>query len=126
MYWEQQPGLLPTLEAFCEHGTPDTCSDTEKLYIIMPLARSDFSHISNWANPEIPRSCKLQWMRGPLEGIQALHAKGIMHRDVTLRNMLILSSKPSQAVLCDYGKAAVAKSSTNTAIGPIPTLAPEV
>lgn len=40
--------------------------------------------------------------------------------------MLVLSYDPPESVLCDYGKACHAKEDDNTALGPIPTLAPEV
>lgn len=36
-------GLLPILDAWCEHGKPDGCRDLEKFYIFMPHARSDLS-----------------------------------------------------------------------------------
>ena len=51
---------------------------------------------------------------------------GIMHRDIRPKNMLIMSVKPPQASLCDYGKAIEAANSTVATIGPICTLAPEV
>lgn len=88
----------------------------------MPLARSDFSDFRKgvWQNNEVQRRSKLLLLKGPLEGISALHARGIIHRDVTLRNILVLSFDPPRAVLCDYGKAIEAVTSTTT------TLAPEV
>ena len=49
-----------------------------------------------------------------------------MHRDISTKNILIKSYEPPIAVLCDYGKAIHAKSSKDSRIGPIPTLAPEV
>ena len=97
----------------------------EKFYIFMPYARSDFS-IDFWHDGNVSRKYKLQLLREPLEGIRTLHEMEIMHRDIRLKNMLIMSNKPPRASLCDYGKAIQAKSSTVTTIGPIPTLAPEV
>lgn len=49
-----------------------------------------------------------------------------MHRDVSMKNLLILSLHPPKAVLCDYGKAKHTPEHLDTRIGPIPTLAPEV
>lgn len=113
------------MDAFCEHGHHDGCCNLEKFYLVMPHAHSDLS-INFWDDKEIPRNYKLQWLRELLEGIRTLHVMGIMHRDIRLKNMLIMSITPPRASLCDYGKAIQAKSSTITTIGPISTLAPEV
>ena len=59
-------------------------------------------------------------------GLQELHARGIMHRDITRGNMLVLSEEPPAAVLCDFGKALKSSKDNDTRIGPIHTLAPEV
>ena len=123
--WQGKRGLLPIMDAFCEHGHQDSCCNLEKFYIFMPHAQSDLS-INFWDDEEIPRNHKLQWLRELLEGLRTLHVMGIMHRDIRLQNMLIISTKPPRASLCDYGKAIQAESSTVTTIGPIPTLAPEV
>lgn len=69
---------------------------------------------------------KFQWLREPLEGIRTMHTMGIMHRDIRLQNILIVSTEPPRASLCDYGKAAESQTSTVTTIGPISTCAPEV
>ena len=91
----------------------------------MPSAISDF--ITNiWRDKSISRETKLQFLKEPLEGLKTLHAKGIMHRDIRLKNMLIMSVDPPHAVLCDFGKAIEAKTDTSTSIGTAYTLAPEV
>ena len=122
---QNQPGLLPILNASCEHGHAHACCYLEKFYIFMPYAVSDLA-INFWASPDIARETKLQFLREPLEGIQTLHAMRIMHRDIRPKNMLLVSIEPPQASLCDYGKAIEAENSTVTTIGPISTLAPEV
>lgn len=91
----------------------------------MPHAYSDLS-IRFWNDESIPRLDKLHWLRELLEGVQALHAMGYMHRDIRLQNMLIMSNKPPRASLCDYGKAVQSNLENNPLIGPKPTLAPEV
>ena len=91
----------------------------------MPHALSDFS-TRFWTDPELSLTTKLLWLKELLEGLCALHAMGIMHRDIRPQNTLILSTVPPRATLCDYGKAIEAHSSTITTIGPIHTLAPEV
>lgn len=49
-----------------------------------------------------------------------------MHRDVTLKNMFVLSLKPARAVLGDFGKAVRAQTDQDISIGPAATRAPEV
>ncbi|KAF6230750.1 hypothetical protein HO133_000009 [Letharia lupina] len=122
---ENEPGLLPTLSAMCEHGRPEICCALERLFLFMPSAISDFTG-GFWGNTSIPRPAKLHFLKEPLEGLKTLHAMGIMHRDIRPKNMLIMSNDPPRAALCDYGKAVEAKTSKVTTIGPIYTLAPEV
>ena len=83
----------------------------------------DFSK-QRWATT--PLSTTLALLRGPLEGLKTLHEAGYMHRDISLRNVLVLSLKPPRAVLCDFGKAIPTTRHFDSRIGPIPTLAPEV
>ena len=49
-----------------------------------------------------------------------------MHRDVWLKNILVMSVDPPRAVLCDYGKATRSSKANEHRLGPIPTIAPEV
>lgn len=91
----------------------------------MPHALTDLS-VNFWNDFRLSREIKLQWLRQPLEGIQTMHAMGVMHRDIRLQNILIIAIQPPRASLCDYGKAIESQTSTETTIGPIPTLAPEV
>lgn len=122
---QDERGLLPILNACCEHGLSNGCDALKKFCIFMPYARSNLA-IDFWTSPEIPRKTKLYWLRELLEGIRTLHTKGIMHHDVRPKNMLILSIEPPRAAMCDYGKAVEAENSAVTTIGPIHTLAPEV
>lgn len=119
------PGLLPTIDAICEHGRPEICCDLERLFLFMPSAISDFSG-GFWGKTGISRLAKLYLLREPLIGLMTLHSMGIMHRDIRLKNTLIISTEPPRASLCDYGKAIEANTSKVTTIGPIHTLAPEV
>ena len=113
------------LDALCEHGKSDGCSSVERYYISMPYARSDMA-ISFWQSRAVPRIDKLRWLKEPLEGLATLHSMGIIHRDIRLKNMLIMSVSPPRASICDYGKAVEAESASSTGIGPILTCAPEV
>ena len=91
----------------------------------MPQALSPFSR-DIWRNTTISQEYKLRWLRDSLEGLGTLHASGFMHRDIRPQNLLILSYEPPRASICDYGKVVKAENSTDTVIGPIHSLAPEV
>jgi len=49
-----------------------------------------------------------------------------MHRNITIKNLLVVTLSPPEAALCDFGKAIESKDSKDTVIGPKNTLAPEV
>ena len=118
-------GLLPLIDSCCEHGYPKACSSPEKYYIYLPFAISDLSY-GLWEDQEMSHQEKLRMLEQTLQGLNALHEMGIIHRDIRPQNMLRLPTKPPKAAICDYGKAIESESSDNTKIGPIHTLAPEV
>ena len=91
----------------------------------MPLAQTDFSQ-PFWKIPSLNFRTKMRLLRDALQGISTMHDQGIMHRDITRRNMLVLSIQPPQAIICDYGKATSEQKPTFTFLGPVGTLAPEV
>lgn len=59
-------------------------------------------------------------------GVQAMHDQGYMHRDISPKNLLILSLNPPKAAVCDYGKSTRDARSDQTTLGPLYLLAPEV
>ncbi|KAH8768420.1 kinase-like domain-containing protein, partial [Diaporthe sp. PMI_573] len=61
-----------------------------------------------------------------LEGLRNLHAMGIMHRDISPRNLLVFSLAPPRAAICDYGKSKVGTRGHEAALGPQGFTAPEV
>jgi serine/threonine protein kinase len=65
-------------------------------------------------------------LRGPLQGLQALHNRGFIHRDITMKNILIRSMSPPDAIIADFGKTIKATRARETRIGPIYSLPPEV
>lgn len=89
----------------------------------MPLARHDFS-MADW--PSISYNTRLVLFSQTLQGLVTVHSKGVIHRDVSPRNLLIFALAPPEASLCDFGKAISASEHTDTAIGPIHITAPEV
>lgn len=80
--------------------------------------------MQSWDKVDYDIKIRLFWRT--LKGLESLHKVGIMHRDITRKNLLVLSLDPPDAALCDYGKATKAQQNADTHIGPIHTLAPEV
>ncbi|KAK0702207.1 kinase-like domain-containing protein [Lasiosphaeris hirsuta] len=119
-----RPGVIPLLSVWCEHGARPPCgSAPEDIFLAMPLARADFGH-ADWAS--IPIAARLTLFHDVLAGLGTIHAAGVMHRDISLKNLLILSLEPPLAAICDFGKATDKPYSADTAIGPVETVAPEV
>ncbi|KAK0614714.1 kinase-like domain-containing protein [Immersiella caudata] len=117
-------GVIPLLSVFCEHNAKFPCGRSpEDVFLVMPLAQTDFGH-ADWLS--IPAETRLALFRDTLIGLKRIHASGIMHRDISPKNLLIRSLDPPVAAICDFGKATNQRHSTNTAIGPIDTVAPEV
>lgn len=87
------------------------------------LSRSDFGHL-NWN--VIPFPIRLSLLKDTLTGLNTLHKQGLIHRDITVKNLLLVTLSPPEAALCDFGITVEAEESTDTVIGPKCTLAPEV
>ena len=76
--------------------------------------------------PQFSLSTTVELIRGILQGLEALHSAGYMHRDVSGKNCLIMSLNPPQAMLCDYDKSTHKSTDIVITIDPISTLASEV
>ena len=119
-----ESGVIPVLSSWCEHNQRPPCgSAPEDAFLAMPLALADFGD-TDW--PSIDMTDRLALFRGTLVGLARIHAAGIMHRDISPKNLLVCSYNPPIAAICDFGKATQSRHSTTTAIGPIPMVAPEV
>ena len=117
-------GLLQAHTVQCQHGLPTPCGKIpERFFMTFPLALHDFS-VHNWSTTSLPTMLAL--ITGPLKGLKTLHKAGYMHRDVSAKNILVMSLVPPRAVLCDYGKARRAPWHVDSHIGPIAFLPPEV
>ncbi|ROV88034.1 hypothetical protein VPNG_10350 [Cytospora leucostoma] len=61
-----------------------------------------------------------------LEGLKNLHSMGIMHRDISPKNSLILSLGPKpRAAICDFGKSKIGTTGMSRSLGPPAFIAPE-
>lgn len=92
--------------------------------MIFPLAPFGDLSRQDWSDKSFAWIVEL--IRGPLIGLEALHAEGLIHRDVTMKNILVTSMNPPKAAIADFGETVHAQFATDSRIGPIPTLAPEV
>ena len=59
-------------------------------------------------------------------GLATLHDWSILHRDVTVANMLVMSDDPPVGALCDFGKAVQQDWHTSNATAPAYAQAPEM
>jgi hypothetical protein len=118
-------GLVPLLSSWCEHGQSPACFESvyETVYMIMPYAPLSFDTMA-WC--KVAPAVRLALFHQVLEGLRNLHAMGIMHRDISPRNLLVFSLAPPRAAICDYGKSKVGARGHEAALGPQGFTAPEV
>lgn len=121
----QTVGLVPLLTSWCEHGQSPPCFESalETVYMIMPYALHSFATME-WHI--VTLEIRLALFRQVFEGLRNLHAGGIMHRDISPRNLLVFSLTPPRAAICDYGKSKIGVQGYYTALGPKGFTAPEV
>jgi serine/threonine protein kinase len=112
-------------EFLCEHGHNTCCKTPELFYLALPLAAFGDLSRQNWSACN-DHSFIASMLRGPLQGLQALHNRGFIHRDITVKNILIRSMSPPDAIIADFGKTIKATRASETRIGPIYSLPPEV
>ena len=120
-------GLLP-LEAYgCDHAVgPLRCKeDLDRIWLITRFGFGDlddpkFSGLKRWVKFAIARSV--------VQNLQAMHSKGYAHRDMTVKNVLLVQLRPFIIiVLFDLGKAIDdAEPMTDPCLGPLYSLAPEI
>lgn len=65
-------------------------------------------------------------LRDLLQGVDTIHSRGWIHRDINPRNMLFFEAEPKHAGLCDFGKLCTTNVATETAIAAWIYLPPEI
>lgn len=61
-----------------------------------------------------------------LEGIDYIHSKGVMHRDIRPRNLAVISWNPRQCRVINFGSAQMGINSNDVNVGTTPYGAPEM
>ena len=75
---------------------------------------------------DIPARDKLKVFQDLLHGIDTIHQRGWMHRDITRQNILYFKGDPPEAALCDFGKLCLNKTDTYTSLAAWSNLPPEI
>jgi serine/threonine-protein kinase len=86
-------------------GVFDADTQGETCFIAMELAEG--GSLRAWLDRHcgVPRELGRRWLIGLLQGLDAAHAEGILHRDVKPSNLLI--DRRGQLCLADFGLARV-------------------
>ncbi|KAI0444048.1 kinase-like domain-containing protein [Xylaria telfairii] len=135
--------IVRFLTTWCNHAASPPCFDCplDDYYMTMPLAEYAFEDFFRLC-PLPPRSLPpgslpptdvhihRKLFHDITEGLAYIHSLGIMHRDISPKNLLVFFGEkdkfPWQAAICDFGKAIDATHHRETGLGPIHTVAPEV
>ncbi|CAJ2514344.1 Uu.00g024630.m01.CDS01 [Anthostomella pinea] len=125
------PNIVPFLDTWCSHGDSPPCSayPLDDYYMAMPLAEQSFeSFFTSYRDTRL----RLKLFQDVTKGLAHIHSRGVMHRDISPKNLLVTLERPGIsasswiALICDFGKAIQATGHHATGIGPIHTVAPEV
>ena len=99
--------------------SPPPINPTGLPWLIMEYLPYTLDHILE-KRPNIPIHVKVTLLVGIAKGLLYLHNKGIYHRDLTARNVLITSSMVAK--IADFGVARMFKTSINSMAGALTTL----
>ena len=75
---------------------------------------------------DIPAIERLKVFQDLLHGLQTIHQRGWMHRDITRQNILYFKGDPPEAALCDFGKLCFSNTDTYTGLAAWSNLPPEI
>ena len=75
---------------------------------------------------DIPAIERLKAFQDLLHGLQTIHQRGWIHRDITRQNILYFKGDPPEATLCDFGKLCFSDTDTYTGLAAWSNLPPEI
>ncbi|KAI2464942.1 kinase-like domain-containing protein [Annulohypoxylon bovei var. microspora] len=115
---------------WCEHGNRPACRSVnpDVYYLVMPMAVVDFNTFFLTGDLKDP-AIRLRLFKDAASGLSYLHDQGIMHRDISIKNLLVAWDTQSSrliAKICDFGKAIRSSTGEDQQLGPRHTIAPEV
>ena len=112
------PNVVPVLASGDENGLP---------YLVQKLIPGGSLHDRIAGSGRLDLATTVRLLRGPAEGIDALHAGGLVHRDIKPANILL--DTEGKAYITDFGLAKDTQGSVLTlpgqALGSLDYMAPE-
>jgi serine/threonine-protein kinase len=113
----QHPHVVPVLDAGEANGLP---------YLVQELIPGGSLHERIESAGQLDLATTIRLLTGPAEGIDALHASGLVHRDIKPANILLDGDR---AYVTDFGLAKDSQASNLTrpgqALGSLDYMAPE-
>jgi len=87
--------------------------DRGRFYLVMELVEGESLESRMKAGPLDSAAVLTLWRR-MAEGLAAVHAKGVVHRDVSPSNIMLPEGRPERAKLIDFGISSTAQMETMT------------
>jgi len=122
----QHDRICELIEVLYLGGDADTTGPNRigEVYLIYtPLATTRFHDLILSSMEDQDRVIILKQC---IEGIEYIHSKHLMHRDIKPGNLAVSSRTPPKAIILDFGSATWERSSMDHMVGTIPYLAPEI
>ena len=96
----------------------------DEMYIFcMPLATADVWDIIH--DDKVTDNDRIKFFTQFCDGLKFLHDQGVMHRDIKPANLAVVSRKPPQGIIIDFGFATFDRKSKEYH-GTLPYVAPEM
>lgn len=109
------------------NGEKNLREDRYPLKVYLVMEKGEAFHEHQWAKESSSSwTLRKQLLRDLLQGVNTIHSRGWIHRDINPRNILFIESEPKHAGLCDFGKVCTTSTATETAIAAWMYLPPEI
>lgn len=123
----ESPGLVRCYGWSNGYGERYLAEDRYPLKVYLVMEKGEAFHEHQWAKESSSSwTLRKQLLRDLLQGVNTIHSRGWIHRDINPRNILFIESEPKHAGLCDFGKVCTTSTATETAIAAWMYLPPEI